>query len=107
MSYYILPKKNTIFNLNPTFSFNNSYTISNSLYFYLKKQKEQTIYIEEIFKSINPYEFIFSKVPGYNFSVSKLMPPSENFYILMELSYIFNLFESFSKKDIITRLGKK
>ena len=102
MSYYILPKKNTIFNLNPTFSFNNSYTISNSLYFYLKKQKEQTIYIEEIFKSINPYEFIFSKVPGYNFSVSKLMPPSENFYILMELSYIFNLFESFSKKDITT-----
>jgi hypothetical protein len=129
MSYYILPKKNNILNVNPIFSstfYNdkeetnmqcNKYinqsgcilndklsntTLSNSLYFYLKKQIEQTVYNEEVFNSINPYEFIFSKVPGYNFSVSKIRPPSRNFYILMELSNIFNLFESFSKKDITT-----
>jgi len=46
-------------------------------------------------KLINPYEFIFSKVPGSKFSVSKLKPKTNIFYDLLEISSNLNIFDSF------------
>jgi hypothetical protein len=100
MSYYVLPKNNNPININPHFSSTITPFMSHSLIHYLKQQYGQYVYNEEVNKSVNHYEFIFTKVPGYKFSVSKLRPPSEEFYVLMELSHIFNLFDSFNKKDI-------
>ena len=108
MSYYILPKKNNQVNISPKFEEKETLQskpkplISHSLIHYLNKQKEQCLISEEILKVVNNYEFLFSKVPGYKFSVSKMRPPSEKFYLLMELTHIFNLFDPFSKKDIST-----
>uniref|UniRef100_A0A6C0KUX6 Ribosomal RNA methyltransferase FtsJ domain-containing protein n=1 Tax=viral metagenome TaxID=1070528 RepID=A0A6C0KUX6_9ZZZZ len=107
MSYYILPKKNNNIDLHPIQSLDQDHSsmmLSHSLNYYLSKQIELSPYNEEVYKIINPYEFIFTKVPTYKFSVSKLKPPNNYFYILMEISYIFNLFDSFSKKDIITTM---
>ena len=105
MSYYILPKKNNQVNISPRFEDKRSGEpcISHSLLHYLNKQKEEWIaFSEDVLKVVNNYEFLFSKVPGYKFSVSKMRPPSEKFYLLMELAHIFNLFDTFSKKDITT-----
>jgi hypothetical protein len=110
MSYYILPKKNSQVSITPKFEekeaeitgFKPKPLISHSLIHYLNKQKQQSTLSEEILKVVNSYEFLFSKVPGYKFSVSKMKPPSEKFYLLMELTHIFNLFDPFSKKDITT-----
>jgi len=114
MSYYILPKKNNQVNILPKFEEKETSQskakpktepeplISHSLIHYLNKQKEHCVISEEILKVVNSYEFLFSKVPGYKFSVSKMRPPSEKFYLLMELAHIFNLFDPFSKKDITT-----
>jgi len=107
MSYYILPKKNNILHITSHIklnnNINNNYYISHSLFHYLNKQLNEVESLNNDFlKMINPYEFLFSKVPSYKISVSKLKPPSHSFYILMELSHIFNLFDSFSKKNITT-----
>jgi hypothetical protein len=103
MSYYILPKNNNNNIFEPKQSLDDcNIILSHSLNYYLNEQNTLCPYNEEMFKYINPYEFIFSKVPGYKFSVSKLKPPNNYFYILMEISNIFNLFDSFSKKNITT-----
>ena len=108
MSYYILPKNIHTINVNPicsyelcspyiTFSlvnyysliknqiiemFNNDYDLSNNSF-------------DSACKLINPYEFIFSKVPGSKFSVSKLKPKTNIFYDLLEISSNLNIFDSF------------
>jgi hypothetical protein len=46
-------------------------------------------------KLINPYEFIFSKVPGSKFTVSKLKPKTNLFYDLVEISSNLNILDSF------------
>jgi len=51
---------------------------------------------DEIIKIVNPYEYIFSKVPGSNFSVSKLKPKSIMFYDLLEIFQTLNLLDSFN-----------
>jgi len=51
-------------------------------------------------KYVNNYEFIFSKVPGTKFSVSKLRPQSIVFYELMEVTSICNILDSFKTRDI-------
>jgi hypothetical protein len=51
-------------------------------------------------KYVNNYEFIFSKVPGTKFSVSKLRPQSIVFYELMEVASICNILDSFKTRDI-------
>lgn len=103
MSYYILPKNNNNILLEPNQSHNIlKILLSHSLNNYLSEQVKLCPYNEEVLQFINTYEFIFSKVPGYKFAVSKLNPPNNYFYILMEISNIFNLFDSFSKKNIKT-----
>jgi len=108
MSYYILPKNIHNINVNPKCS-NDLYSpyMSYSLVNYYLLIKQQII---EMFtndsdlsdnsfdcasKLINPYEFIFSKVPGSKFSVSKLKPKTNIFYDLLEISSNLNIFDSF------------
>lgn len=50
---------------------------------------------------INPYEFIFSKVPGSKYSVSKLKPHSNLFYDLLEISSNLNVFELFESSQLL------
>jgi hypothetical protein len=114
MSYYILPKNNNNININPTFSdssYNNLF-ISHSLYNYYNDSNKQIIDIcinnhdlsfntyEEIIKIINPYEYIFSKVPGSKFSVSKLKPKTNLFYEFLEVCTTLNVFEGFKNRKI-------
>ena len=113
MSYFIIPKKHTGIKLNPTFSKNkNTPIISFSLQHYIndvKKQienipqsEEDDYSIEFISKTVNPYEYIFSNVPGSKFSVGKIKPKSEIFYSLMEIVHTFYLFEPFNEVNIKT-----
>ena len=66
--------------------------------------KKRQIKNNELFillqKYVNNYEFIFSKVPGTKFSVSKLRPHSIAFYELMEVTSICNIMDSFKNRDI-------
>jgi hypothetical protein len=117
MSYYILPKNINNINVSPQYSNElcRSY-VSHSLLNYYHKLKVQ---IEEMFiddndlsnncvedaiKIINPYEFIFSKVPGSKFSVSKLKPKNNIFYDLLEIYTNLNVFDSFREIDTINAL---
>ena len=108
MSYYILPKNINNINVNPTYSNDKCCPyVSYSLLNYYNEIKQQIIdmftyeydlsdnCIEEAIKIINPYEFIFSKVPGSKFSVSKLKPKNNIFYDLLEIYTNLNIFESF------------
>jgi hypothetical protein len=117
MSYYIIPKiKNCIY-VKPKYS--NKKTsklyISFSLFQYyndIRKQIEiylQNINIddnlsysnyEDISKIVNPYEYIFSKVPGSNFSVSKFKPKTNLFYDFLEVSNTLNIFDPYKNKTI-------
>ena len=108
MSYYILPKNMNLINLNPQYSDEQCLPcISYSLLNYYIQIKEQIINIinndtdvsENTFefatKIVNPYEFVFSKVPGSKFSVSKLKPKSNLFYDLLEITHNLSIFDRF------------
>ena len=109
MSYYILPKINNTININPTYTEdeNNEPIISISLYNYYNQLKTQIdnisdipVIYEEIIKIVNPYEYIFSKVPGSKFSVSKLKPQTNIFYDFLEITTSLNIFEQFKNESI-------
>jgi hypothetical protein len=108
MSYYILPKKNTSLDLKLSLS-NEPVDpiISHSLIHYittLTKQLQKYLddNIDLIKKLSNTYEFIFSKVPSSKFSVSKLKPNSNSFYIFLEIINVFDLLSSFEGNNIKT-----
>lgn len=118
MSYYILPKNINTINVNPKSSYElcNPY-ISHSLINYYHSTKEQIINVLSkninddndssnnsfcsVCKLINPYEFVFSKVPGSKYSVSKLKPKTSMFYDLLEISSNLNIFDSFNSSEPI------
>ena len=110
MSYYILPKQNIEFNIIPTYECHDYMLhpiISNSLHYYLNGlQKEYEIIskgeINFLYKTLNPYEYIFSKIPNTNLSVSKLNPFSNTFYIYIEIINMFGLMELFYDININT-----
>lgn len=114
MSYFILPKTNNIINVNPidNESICTPY-ISNSLLNYYNEICEQINNcitetdlscntLDEMVKIINPYEFIFSKVPFSKFSVSKLKPKTNLFYEFLEITTTLNFFDSHKNKKIST-----
>jgi hypothetical protein len=85
MSYYVLPRKQSSFKISPTYEKNIQPIVSFSLLHYVKKATEQInflqdtrdseaskINIDAIYKTVNPYEFIHTKVPDSKFSVSKV-----------------------------------
>jgi len=116
MSYYILPKNNNIINVNPIDSTEELLKpyISHSLYHYYNQTRDEIEKIcknesdttnnsfDELIKIVNPYEYIFSKVPGSKFSVSKLKPKSNLFYDFLEVSTTVNIFESFKNQHVKT-----
>ena len=120
MSYYILPKNNNNIYVNPISvinkSDNDNIYLSCTLYYYYNELMEQIknaldIRIDssynsydEIIKVVNPYEYIFSKVPGSNFSVSKLKPKTNIFYDFLEISVSLNIFEIFNNNLSINSL---
>lgn len=115
MSYYILPKNINLpeitvdYSKEPQLDVPANIYISNSLanYYCQIKQQIDELFVDNIDMSdnsfdaatrvINPYEFIFSKVPGSKYSVSKLKPHSNLFYDLLEISTNINVFESFDQ----------
>ena len=115
MSYYLLPKIYNFLNVNPKDDINECEIYSShSLYnFYdnIKKQidilcsKENdpsfTNY-DELIKIVHPYEYIFFKVPGSKFSVSKLKPQTNVFYDLLEIFVTLNIFDLYMNKSIKT-----
>jgi hypothetical protein len=125
MSYYILPKKHNTISINPKLIDNNDENIlkpvvSQSLVHYLNVVTQQikayfdnslndtnnSINYDMICKIINPYEFIFSKVPSLKYSVSKLKPQNNIFFIIMEIMYNFNIFDCMNENINTIHLGK-
>ena len=110
MSYYILPKNNNIIIVDPHIGLTSLKPyISHSLYNFYNNVKKQIILMgsdlsyndyEEIITTVNPYEYIFSKVPGSKFSVSKLKPKTNMFYEYLEITSTLNIFEPFKNKTI-------
>jgi len=112
MSYYLLPSKITPIEIIPDIEHEFTFEpfISPSLNYYQNLLNDQ---IKMIIKDdpyghtidflqtvINTYEYIFTKVPGTKFSVSKMKPYSRSFYIFLEIINILNLFDSFQDKKI-------
>ena len=109
LSYYLLPKKNNTIQIKPSRTINSinpiKPVISYSLMYYLNDALNNLFTNEEeernnIKKILNPYEFIFTKIPDSNISISKLNPHSNIFYIVIEIINIFNLLELFIGKFI-------
>jgi len=107
MNYYIIPKNNFNININlqlkdekitPYLSYSLFYYLSN-IYTQLFKiedikiNSEELITIDYINKIVNPFEFIYTNVPGSNIAVSKVKPESNIFFELMELFQLFNISE--------------
>jgi len=113
MSYYILPKNNNNIFVNPICdNIDNKICISHSLYNYYYELLKQLISIcsnditnysnnyNEIIKLINPYEYIFTNVPGSIFSVSKLNPKTMLFYDFLEIIKGLNILDNYKNKPI-------
>jgi hypothetical protein len=107
MSYYILPKNNNIIDIEPCVQSNplKPYTCFSLYYFYYNFKKENYILLdskicEDIIKIINPYEFIFSVIPGSKITISKLHFFSSIFYDFLEIVYTLNVFEFLQNKNI-------
>jgi hypothetical protein len=111
MSYYILPKNNNKFFIEPSINSNNIniYT-SYSLYnFYnesknqlkcLIKTDESIVIFKNLLKIINPYEYIFSNVQGFKYPISKLKIKSNLFYDLLEIFHTLNILDIFFNKSL-------
>ena len=116
MSYYILPKIHNNIEVCPRDSSDNDTLLylSHSLYNYYAdiNQKIAGICREEhdpscnmhaeLARLVNPYEYIFSKVPGSNYSVSKLKPSSNLFYDFLEVVTTLNVLDSYRAEPIRT-----
>lgn len=110
MSYYILPKIHNKIKISPYISENEiEPCISQTFVQYYNTTKNEIlniyytdpcISIENLKQFINPYEYIFSKVPGSNFSVSKLKPKSILFYDLYEIIQNINLLDVFKYEKL-------
>ena len=114
MSYFTLPKINTTIIVNPLDSItsNNTPYISHSLLNYYNELKDQINNIclstndlsnnnyNELIKIVNPYEFIFSRVPGSKFSVSKLKPKSILFYDFLDICLSLNILDLYKLNPI-------
>jgi 23S rRNA U2552 (ribose-2'-O)-methylase RlmE/FtsJ len=112
MSYYLLPSKNT--SVEFLHIINESFTlepfISPSFDYYKSLLQEQVkkivqedsggYAIEFLQKITHSYDYIFSKVPGTKFSVAKMKPHSDSFYIFLEMINVIDLFDYFQHRKI-------
>ena len=116
MSYFLLPKIINNINIIPQHSESNEKYkpyISNSLFNYYNDIYEQIISciditdlssnsLIDLVKIVNPYEYIFSKVPSSKFSVSKLKTKTNLFYEFLEIATTLNIFDSYKNNKINT-----
>ena len=122
MNYYLIPKNSFNININVQLTSSEitpyvSYSLifyMNSIYNQLFKLQEiiddkdgckdgcnkNNISIEYINQIVNPFEFIYTNVPGSTISVSKVKPDSSIFFELMELFQLFGI------NDILTLKNK-
>ena len=110
MSYYTLPKNYNKCDLNPTIKVEKiPIYASYSTYNYYNKSIKQLINIcliennntyDTISKFVNTYEYIFTKIPEVDLSISKLKQKSGIFYDLIEISTILNIFEDLNNVNI-------
>ena len=100
MSYYILPKIYNIFD----FFFNteqniNIYT-SHSLFNYYNNCKKNYVDSEDLKIITNSHDYLYTNIPIYNCSVSKLKNKSNLFYDLLEIINTLNIFDLFNNNEI-------
>jgi hypothetical protein len=113
MSYYILPKiqNNITLDLHLQKESVGPYISHSLIYYYndtlgliqkLCQTETDEIFssLEELSKIVNPYEYIFSKVTGSKFSVSKIKPFSNTFYDFLEISQTLNMFDTYVDANI-------
>jgi hypothetical protein len=108
MSYYILPKSNNNIFINPkTTSYELNPYISHSLLNYYNECKTIVTSLcgdihtfSDIIKVTNPHEYVFSKVPGSKFSVSKLKTKTNMFYDLLEIHTTLDVFSNLTNTKI-------
>ena len=80
--------------------------ISHTIIHYLNETKKNMNLLFEtdsqckLEEAVNPYEYLFSKVPNFKNSVSKISPFSNTFYELMEISSTLHLFLQYEEKNI-------
>jgi hypothetical protein len=112
MNYYTLPKIHNKSIINPNIS--NEIIkphISQTLLNYYNKlieeideiQNKHDYNYDDVIRNIIPYQYIFHKVPGTNYSVSKIKTKNMLFYDLFEIFQTINLLETF-KYDTISSL---
>ena len=109
MSYYLLPKINNFIYIDP-FKDNKilkPHTSFSLYYFYHNFLQENALLLEnkicdDVIKVINPYEFIYSIIPGLKYSVSKISFVSSNFYDFLEIAYTLNIFEFIQQKNFFS-----
>ena len=99
MSYYIIPKTNRV-SISPQYSRTEQLVcISKSLFNYYKQSKElfgettDEYIFDDVLKNANPFEFLYSKVPGTNMGVSKLSGKTNTFYDFTEIIFTLNIFD--------------
>lgn len=116
MSYYIMPKNNTVVHVTPLHDEEEILIpyLSHSLYHYYNKSRNEIEnaflnnadlsynFFEELIKIVNPCEYIFSVVPGFNVPVCKLTPRSNLFFDFLEVSTTTNLFDTFKNNPVKT-----
>jgi hypothetical protein len=117
MIYYILPKNNARLQITPQFKpdhDNPECIISHSVNYYnamiqtqidklLSLNKELTTNkFQQANLFVNPYEFLFSKVPTYKLSVSKLPHTTADQYELIELAHVCNILDAFKYNQALS-----
>ena len=109
MTYYLLPKTNSLFYkyIECITDENQSIPIiSNSLSSYLYEIKEELEKIEkewDVFKKYtNPYEYIHSIIPMKKKCISKHKPLSRSYFKMIEMFKIFDFFPSSNRKSDFT-----
>lgn len=109
MSYYIIPKiVNKVYvsplPINETHNHNPYLSRSLCKYFFQMKMQLMDMFaqtiddvswnnINEAFKLVNPYQYLYAKVPGSHLSVSKLTFKTNVFYDLLELVHTLSLLD--------------
>ena len=94
MTYFVLPIIHNVIspkyiNIRIDSVTNEKIYINKSLSVFLSEVKEQiddySNYWDSAKKFINPYEFIHTNIPNYNFSISKYKPISRAFFKILEI----------------------
>ena len=80
--------------------------ISKTMFFYLKKSKQDIDKFQNewdnIKKYVNPYEYIHTQIPDCKSSVSKAKPISRSYYKLIEIIHYLNLLENYENEILST-----